>query len=305
MYRRSFFRLFLILIGIFVILCGNAYASERVRIAVLPFETGAPGVPPDAAAGLADMMVTALIKTKVYDILEREQLQKILSEQKFGMSGLVDPSTAVQIGKMLGIKKIIIGKITQMGITQSEAIFIKLATAKVSIDVRIIDVETGIVENAETATGEETLTRISGENLATLLQKEQLRSVQAGVSSFDQSIFANAARKAVDSIVDKIMENVEQLGYVIALEGNVIMIDLTKAHGLEKGMRLQVLRIGNPVIHPITKKVLGASKEIIGTIEITELESGWSKAKLIDSKGEIRVGDRVSIKGIKKKKEED
>lgn len=297
-----FFRLFLMLIGLFVVLCGNSYASERMRIAVLPFEIGASGVPPDAAVGIADMMVTALVKTKVYEIVEREQLQKILSEQKFGMSGLVDPSTAVQIGKMLGVKKIIIGKITQMGVTQSEVIFIKRATAKVSIDIRIIDVETGIIDSTETATGEESLTRISGDNLASLLQREQLRGVQAGVSSFDQSVFANASRKAVDLIIDKIMENVEQLGYVIAVEGSVIMIDLTKAHGLDVGTRLDVVRMGKSIIHPITKKVLGAGKETVGSIEITELEPEWSKAKLLDSKGEIRVGDRVSTKGIKRKK---
>ena len=301
----SFFRMILVLIGVVVILCGNASASERMRIAIMPFEIVASGVPSDAAVGLADMLVTALVKTRVYDIVEREQLQKILSEQKFGMSGLVDPSTAVQIGKMLGVKKIIIGKITQMGVTQSEVIFIKVATAKVSIVVRIIDVETGIIESAETATGDETLTRISGDNLASLLQKEQLRGVQAGVSSFDQSVFANASRKAVDSMVDKIMENVEQLGYVIAVEGAVIMIDLTKSHGLEVGTRIQVVRMGKSIIHPITKKVLGAGKETVGNIEITELEPEWSKAKLLDAKGEIRVGDRVSTKGIKRKKKED
>ncbi|MBI5214090.1 MAG: hypothetical protein HY957_12110 [Nitrospirae bacterium] len=301
----SFFRLILLLIGLFVILCGNVYASERLRIAVLPFEIGATGVPTDAAVGIADMLVTALVKTKIYDIVEREQLQKILSEQKFGMSGLVDPSTAVQIGKMLGIKKIITGKITQMGVTQSEIIFIRVATAKVSIDARIIDVETGIIESAETATGEETLTRISGDNLASLLQKEQLRGVQAGVASFDQSVYATASRKAVDSMVDKIMENIEHLGYVIAVEGNVILIDLTKAQGLQVGTRLQVVRMGKSIIHPVTKKVLGAGKEIIGNIEVTELESEWSKAKLLDSKGELKIGDRVSTKGIKRKKEDE
>ncbi len=298
-------RSLLLLIGVFIILCGNASASERLRIAVLPFEIGATGVPSDAAVGIADMLVTALVKTKIYDIVEREQLQKILSEQKFGMSGLVDPSTAVQIGKMLGIKKIITGKITQMGVTQSEIIFIRVATAKVSIDARIIDVETGIIESAETATGDETLTRISGDNLASLLQKEQLRGVQAGVASFDQSVYATASRKAVDSMVDKIMENIEHLGYVIAVEGNVIMIDLTKSHGLEVGTRIQVVRMGKSIIHPITKKVLGAGKETVGNIEVTELESEWSKAKLLDTKGEIKVGDRVSTKGIKRKKEDE
>lgn len=298
-------RRILMVVGVFVILCGNAYATDKMRIAILPFEIGASGVPPDAAVGLADMMVTALVKTKMYEIVEREQLQKILSEQKFRMSGLVDPSTAVQIGKMLGIKKIFIGKITQMGITETDAIFIKVATAKVSIDVRIIDVETGVIEIAETATADEKMTRFSGENIAALLQKEQLRGIQVGVHSFDKSVFADTSRKALDLLVDKILENVEVLGYVVVVEGSVIMTDLTKAHGIQLGMQLPVVRMGKPIIHPATGKVMSVGKETVGNIEITEVESELSKAKILDSKGQIKVGDRVSMKGIKRKKKEE
>jgi hypothetical protein len=301
----SFLKMFLWVIGLFVFLSGSAHATDKMRIAILPFEIGASGVPPDAAVGLADMMVTALVKTKMYEIVEREQLQKILSEQKFGMSGLVDPSTAAQIGKMLGVKKIFIGKITQMGITQTDAIFIKVATAKVSIDMRIIDVETGVIESAETASADEKMARLSGENIAALTQKEQLRGVQAGVHSFDQSVFADASRKAVDMMVDKILENVEVLGYVVMIEGSTVMTDLTKAHGVQPGIRLPVVRMGKPIIHPATGKVLSVGKETVGNIEITEVESELSKAKILDSKGAIKVGDRVSMKGIKRKKKEE
>jgi hypothetical protein len=276
-------------------LSSNSFAAEKIKIAVLPFEIGASGVPPDAATGIADMLVTALVKTKAYDVVEREQLQKILSEQKFGMSGLVDASTAVQIGKMIGVKKILTGKITQMGLKKASAIFFDISTATVSIDLRMINVETGVVEYAESATGDERLVSLP----------KDVWGVHAGIQSFDGSVFVDASRKAIDSIIGKMMENIEQLGYVVAVEGNLIIIDLTNADGLQKGQRLQIIKMGKPIIHPATKKVLGQSREIIGNIEIIEVGSDFNNAKIVDAKGEIKEGDRISTKGIKKKKKDE
>jgi len=46
-------------------------------------------------------------------VVERDQLDKVLSEQKLGMSGLIDESTVVEAGKLLGANYMIISKITE------------------------------------------------------------------------------------------------------------------------------------------------------------------------------------------------
>jgi len=49
------------------------------------------------------------VKTNIYQIIERTQLEKVLKEQKLNMSGLLDESQAVSVGKLLGVEVIIMG----------------------------------------------------------------------------------------------------------------------------------------------------------------------------------------------------
>jgi len=56
--------------------------------------------------------------TLIYDMVERDQINQILKEQNIQYSGLVDDSTAAQIGKFLGAQVIIIGDISGSGSTR-------------------------------------------------------------------------------------------------------------------------------------------------------------------------------------------
>jgi len=49
------------------------------------------------------------VKTDFYQVIEREQLQKILKEQRLSLSGTVDENSAAEVGKVLGLDVIIMG----------------------------------------------------------------------------------------------------------------------------------------------------------------------------------------------------
>ncbi|MCK9452459.1 MAG: SH3 domain-containing protein [Bacteroidales bacterium] len=51
-------------------------------------------------------------KTNVYTVIERNQINEILKEQKLGLSGTIDESTAAKVGAILGLDAIILGAIT-------------------------------------------------------------------------------------------------------------------------------------------------------------------------------------------------
>ena len=65
----------------------------------------------------------------IYQVLERSEMKRLLDEQKFQYSGSVDLKCAVELGKMLGAKYMVVGSISKVGKTYS-------------IDSRLIDVET-------------------------------------------------------------------------------------------------------------------------------------------------------------------
>lgn len=75
-------------------------------LAVLNFEG-----PSGSGPAMAELFSTKLVHGAYYKIVERERLNKILNEQKLGMTGMIDEKTAAQIGKLAGVQAIIVGKV--------------------------------------------------------------------------------------------------------------------------------------------------------------------------------------------------
>ena len=76
----------------------NSSAQEKRRIAVLDFDYATVtsnvyayfGSNQDVGKGIADLLVTKLVQSGVYSVIERKQIEKVLAEQNFGKSGRVD-----------------------------------------------------------------------------------------------------------------------------------------------------------------------------------------------------------------------
>lgn len=70
-----------------------------------------------------------------YRWLERGRIEEILDEQKFQASGCADQSCVVEMGQLLGARKMVAGSISRVGDTYSMAL-------------NVIDIETGIVDKS-------------------------------------------------------------------------------------------------------------------------------------------------------------
>ncbi len=95
-----------------------AVDKGRYAIAVLPFNVaGTTGVGAAQAATLQAYITSAIVDTKdpFIQVVDRDNIQKILDEQKLGMSGVVDESTAVSAGKLLGAKAVVMGTVMAYG----------------------------------------------------------------------------------------------------------------------------------------------------------------------------------------------
>jgi len=115
----------------------STLVGERLSIAVLPFESKGIG----GALGnidLLDKLIAGFVNTNRFKVIERAQLEKILAEQKLGLSGILDASTAAQIGKGIGVDAVVCGSVTQGG-------------NAVTIDARLIDTETAAIMTARDA----------------------------------------------------------------------------------------------------------------------------------------------------------
>lgn len=109
----------------------EAYTGTREMIAVMDFISR--DVPPSVAYNVSELIRTELINTGKYTVLERSQVKEILKEQGLQQTGCTETSCAVQIGKLLSARKILIGSVMKLG-------------AKLIISGRVVDVEKGVGE---------------------------------------------------------------------------------------------------------------------------------------------------------------
>jgi len=131
--------------------------SELNRLAVLPFEDS-PGMHGrNSGNAVAGFVTGELLKHKRYRIIERSKIKSVLDEQDLQISDLIDPETAVKIGKMLGVDGVILGSVSEyeMDKTQVYIHMIPIITKeyKVGATLRMIDVTNGEIVYAHSACG--------------------------------------------------------------------------------------------------------------------------------------------------------
>lgn len=108
-------------------------AVSNITIAVVDFKAN--GVADNIASAVTEAFNVEIFKSGVYQVIERSQIQKIVNEQKFQMSGMTDSEYA-KFGQLLGADYITVGSVSRLG-------------EKYIINVRIVEVKTAGIIKAE------------------------------------------------------------------------------------------------------------------------------------------------------------
>ena len=91
--------------------------------------------------GVPDFLVSEMASNPNIRVIERDQVQKLIDEQKLVTGGQVDKETAVKIGKLLGVHHMIFG------------VFMTDPKGNFRVDARAVKVETGEIEHVERVDG--------------------------------------------------------------------------------------------------------------------------------------------------------
>ncbi len=90
-----------------------AQGGSKPTVAVLYFNNSAIGAAHDElqplSKGIADMLIGELAANPGLRVVERDQIQKVLEEQKLSTDGKVDNETAVRVGKLVGAHYMVTG----------------------------------------------------------------------------------------------------------------------------------------------------------------------------------------------------
>ena len=126
-----------ILSGIAVVLAvsGAFCADEIITAAVLDLDAKE-GVSAGVVSTVTDYLRTQLVKTNKFNIVTRENMESILKEQQFQLSGCTSQECIVQMGQLLGVRNMFTGSIGKVGSTYI-------------INLKLINVQSGKIDKAD------------------------------------------------------------------------------------------------------------------------------------------------------------
>lgn len=153
---------------------------RTIRVAV--FELGIlKGVDAEPKA-VTDQVVTLLSTMEKVTLVNREQLEKVANEQKIALTGLVDSSSAVKLGKFLSANYVVVGRASRIG--QTYYLVLKFVDVETTV-------QTTIAAKAPVAKGfDGVLGRLSRD------LTKKVRQLQAPVKSADDAALAKLRKLA-------------------------------------------------------------------------------------------------------------
>jgi len=231
---------------------------------------------------LSSDLITYLVKSNKFSVVERDRMDDLLKEQEFSESGYISEESAVKMGKIIGADYFVMGRIEQIkallnkkNIPYSSRVLSQYE-GKMIVNVRIVDSRGGKIVAAHKATVE---------------LKD--RNTKNEVTPDD--FFLALKDKTVQEIVNTIVGSVFPLK-IIKISGNEVYLNRGEGIGLEVENILSVLTQGESLIDPDTGESLGQTENEIGTIKITEIQKKFTKAIILTGSKQIKKGAIAKLK---------
>lgn len=193
---------------------------------------------------ITGLLTDALRESGKFAIVERQDINAILREAEFSNSKWVNPEQAGKIGAISGVKYIVIANLLKSEAGE------RAGANNYVLAIRLTEVETGNIS-------------ASGQG--------------------DGPTIKEAVASAVKNFSTKI-NNQPWSTRIVKIEKDFVYLGAGSDEGLKNKNVLEVYKIKNKIIDPLTNKILGTDKSKVGEIEIVEiLSSNLSKAKILNS----------------------
>lgn len=239
--------------------------DDETRLTVEEMETNA----------LTNKLVTALVKTRKFDVVERQKMDRLLEEMELGESGIAEPKAAVKMGKVLGADYFLLGEISHFTVltewkpvpyTQKTS---RILTARIVVDMRIVDTRTSKIVAADTA-------RVSH------VEKTLVPGRVPGLHPLDPELRDLVERELCEDLTLKTIDGIYPIKVISDGEGSTVSLNRGEGGGLERGAVLNVYAQGEAMVDPDTGEVLGYDEEKLGVIRVTEVLARLSKAEVLE-----------------------
>lgn len=240
----------------------SKYTGPKRRIGVVEFENKSAYGQGRLGGAASDILVTELVKSGKFIVVERDRMNKILDEQKLQSQGMTDPQTAAKVGQILGLEAIVVGSVSQFGVKKEGSDYLltqsKRQVADVTVDIRLIDVQSGQVILAD-----------SGKGMAKSSKASFLGMGTKG--GYDETLEGEALRAALVQFVANISSQLNKKPWscmVAAVANDQLYLNAGQDSGVASGMKLDCFRQGAEIRDPRSNLVIGHVEEYLGRAEV-------------------------------------
>jgi curli biogenesis system outer membrane secretion channel CsgG len=224
-----------------------------------------------------------------FSIVERDKMDLVLKEQGLGQAGALDPQTAAKVGRILGVKYILVGGIDKFNIQTTKAavgafgVGGSLAQAQATINIRLIDTTTA--ERVLSLQGDAEVKKGGGFFKGTSMSRE----TEWGLASetIQKASKATVAKVVAGGYLDRLSTAATPVGGV---EGKIIKVDAGRAWinlgasaGLKVGDKFNVFNVGEALIDPDTGAKLGADEKQTGSGAVLDVQPQYAIISLTGS----------------------
>ncbi len=264
---------------------GTKRNTTKLRtMAILPFRVGGSSARnPEHKKwvdGLANKLMVELTNSKKFRLLDRTFLQEYGSEVAELRSAETHPEDALRLGQKLGADYLIVGNLEDFDIVSVSRTVYGSTQSYYSlggeIQYRLIEVATKEVVWVDTYQRNYTSEQLAGLLGDTYFNQQGL----AQKSEAMKIIMADAA----DEMATILVEAVYPIRIIDAEDSEGIVLSLGKA-GLQPGQLLDVYVGQKSFTDPDTGVSFKTAGKVVATLEITQVDSNYSVAKLIDGQG--------------------
>ena len=261
----------------------EVFVPPKKKISVVEFENKTAYGQRRLGTAASDILLTELGKSQKFILIERAKLDKVMEEQKLQTTGMIDANTVAQMGKMLGLDAIVVGVVSQFGVKTGGSDYLltqsKQQVAECTVDIRVIEVETGKILYID-----------SGKGVAKSSKGSFLGMGTKG--GYDETLEGESLRAAIAKFVDNIVYQVNARPWscrVAEVDENNIYLDAGKESNLKLGTKLVVFNQGKEIRSPDTGLVIGRTEEKVGELEVVDYfgENG-STAKVVKGSKPVR-----------------
>lgn len=312
-------------IALAALLAGPAGAQGKRSVAVNDFEYSAVrtsvqaifNTNVDIGKGIGALMVNRLAKMPNFTVVERANVGTVLKEQDFGASGRVKKGTQARVGQIRGADFTLMGDIVVFGRDDRSRGGYGgggVPGAGGVAGVRRTDNKAVVVLAYRLVDNESSEILLSGE-----ARGESERSSTGGMAgfwgggvvggggfdfsarNFGETIIGEATIDACDKLAQEMSTKVSQVpqnkdveieALVAAVEGGQVYLNAGSASGVQVGDKFEIQRVVKEVRDPVTKEVLDAVVEPVGTVAVTQVREKVSIGTL-QGGGAVKAGDKA------------